>query len=598
MSYRLPTNGQWVQKNLSDSSGLLWSSFNLDLTRKQGDVKITRLIHNLSTSTTESNMGIPVAFAKVNTTGGFSPTFWAVAGSRVFNTVTGLTSASFVQDATSGTPTVCNSGTSDLCSAFSKLYVSTLSNVIYVNNAGTWSNFNVGTVDETPHALCQYGDRVYMQKFYSQIASFDSAHTVATSGQYTLTLPNPEENTITFMKSASDRIWIGTVNRLGGQGHVYSWDGNSGNPVKYTLSSSGAMAGVIKDDVLHIVDNGGKMLAFNGGTFVEVARLPNYRRYSYYNALSSGNDRWIHPNGMDVVEGKICVLVNLKQLTYITPNLEESAPSGIWEYDKDIGLYHKYSFSYLDTDVGTVSDYGQSRISDAGALLYAKPNSDGSLSNGTILAGCKYYTNNSSTLNGIFFDDNNDSYIKAGYLVTSKIPSSAISDEWQKLVLKYNPLISSSNKIVVKYRLTDYEPIEATVNWLSDTKFTTTTDISAYGPLATGFYGAYGGEVEVVQGVGAGFCSHITELQSADGAYIVTLDTSVSGAVLGAVSIARFQKWNKIGLIENNTTSTYKIMPFPSKATSNYIQLKIWMLMYGSDELKEVDIASVVSQPL
>ena len=589
MTYKLPPNGQWTQLNVGDSNGSLWSTFNVDLTVKKGDVKVTRLITSESTSSNLANLGTPIGFVKLDTGYGFK--YFTVAGSRVFSQLSTYTSSAFVQDATSGTPTTCSSTLSDIINYNGYLYVSTSTNAVYKNTGSTWSNFTAGGADASPHMFCSYGGRLYMTRGRSQIISWDAADTVATSGTYTLNIPNSTENTITFIRSASDKIWVGTVNSLGGQGYIYAWDGVSGNPIKYTLNSTGVVAGVVQDDVPYVMDNNGRLLQFNGGTFKEIARLPNYRKLIYTQALSNSNDRWMHPNGMAIIENNISLLINTKEITSNTITTEEACPSGIWEFTKETGLYHKYSFSYLDSFEQAITDCGQNRIAVAGGLAYAKPSSESSLSNGTLLAGCSYYTNNSSTKFGIFFDDNVDNFIKAGYLVTTKIPSSQISDTWQKTVLKYNNLINSANKIVVKFRLKDVEPTEINVTWRNTTTFFTTTDLSSYWTSGTGF------EVEVVQGVGSGMCSHITGIQDVDGGYLVTLDEVHTGVVLNDISVVRLQKWIKLGSV-NDVTSTFKIMPFPTTASSNYIQLKIWMLMYGSDELKEVDVASVVSQPL
>jgi len=586
MSYKLPPNDQWTQKNLGDSSGTIWSSFNLDLTLKKGDVKITRLMTN-TTSVDEANLGLPIGFVKVDGGSGVqNAEWWTVAGARVFNGGT-RPHVSWSQDATSGTPTTCSSQYSDIKVFNNNMYVTTASETVYKNSSGTWSNFTAGASDSNnPHLLCPYGNRMYMTRSNSNIISWNTSDTVATSGQYTLDITNDYVNFITFIKPASDKIWIGTINAYHGNGAIYSWDGSSGNPVRYELDSVGVVSGVIHNDVLYTVDNNGRLLVFNGGTFVEVARFPNFKRNFFINATQTDNNRWIHPNGMAIVEGKINILINSK-FEAQTDTPEEMTPSGIWEYDKDIGLYHKYSPSYYTTGL-SITDYGQQRVSAVGGLASAKSMST-SANYGTMLAGVTMYSNATTEINAILFDDNTDLGIKAGYLDTTKIPSSAVSDTWQRLVLKYNPMSSASNKIVTKYRVSDVNPVEATITWTSTTTFTTTTDLSAYWTSGTGF------ECEVVQGTGAGMCSHITSI-TGSGTYTVTVDEIHTGVTSGT-AIARFQKWIKLGSMAD-TTSTFKTFGFPSTASSNYLQLKIFMIMYNTDELKEADIQSVVSQPL
>jgi hypothetical protein len=587
MPTKLPPNGQWTQKNVGDATGSIWSSFNLDLTIKQGDTKITGMAHSQSTSSDLANLGLPIAFIRQDIgTGISSSPVMTVAGSRVFQNNSGTVSASFLQDTRTTNPTTCDSTVSDMASFNGYTYVTTSTNAVYKTSDNvSWSTFNAGTSDIKSHLLCQYSNRLYMSRAYSQIVSWDTADTVVTSSTYTLTLPNDTQNVITFIKAGSDRLWIGTINILGGQGHIYSWDGVSGNPVKYNLNSTGVVSGIIKDDVLYTVDTNGRLLAFNGGTFMEISRFPNYKKQSFYNSLSATNDRFIHPNGMAIVEGRINILIKTTEDGTSTPT-EEMCPSGIWEYDKDIGLYHKYSISYMDSASPSVTNFGQSRLASVGALSYIKNISFGSSSNGTLLAGVKYYTDTTTTKYGIFYDDNNDLYLKAGYIVTTKISSSAITDAWQKIVLKYNNLLSSSSKIVIKYRLYDFDPIESNITWSSTTVFTSTTDLSNY---------AIGDEVEIVQGTGAGMCAHISEKTLSNGTYTITLDETCTGVT--GTSIARFQKWKKVSSI-SDITSTFNSVSLHSSADSNFIQIKIWMMMYGNDEVKELDIASIASMTL
>lgn len=592
MSYQFPPKGQWTQPNTGDANGSIWSSFNLDLTVKHGDVKITRLLTYASDSSTLANLGVPVGFVRADIASGTNNAPWVtVAGARVFK-AGNYPSLTFSQDSASGTPTTCSYANSDLANFNGYLYVTTNTNAVYkVQGTGAWNaSFNAGASDSNPHLLCQYANRMYMSRAGSNIISWDTADTVSTTGQYTLQLNNTNENFITCMRAASDKIWITTTNILGSTCKVFAWDGSSGNPIPYRIASTGIVSCVVKDDIPYVMDNKGRLLKFNGSAFVKVAQLPNYLKIDFISGQNPSNDRWIHPNGMAVVNDRINILLKSNRAYDAGTTTEEPCPSGVWEYDEDIGLYHKYSVSYMDKSSGTITDYGQSKLSSVGGLAYAPTFGTSSTNNASLLAGVQYYTDASSTRYAVLFDDNASSYLHAGYLVTSKIPSSGIIDTWQEFILKYNNLTNASNKIVAKYRLTDADPIEATITWTSTTTFTTTTDPTAYWTSGTG------GEVEIIQGKGAGMCSHITSITNNAGTYTVTVDETHTGCTSGT-AIARFQQWIKIDSI-TDVTSTFDRMGLPSSADSNFIQMKIWMLMYGADEVKELDIKSVVSQEL
>ena len=90
------------------------------------------------------------------------------------------------------------------------------------------------------------------------------------------------------------------------------------------------MAGVVKNDVLYVMDNDGKLLVFNGGTFVELARLPIKRAEYLVDALEEDKLRWIHPNAMTVQDNRILILVNV-EYRGSSASWEERASCGVLE---------------------------------------------------------------------------------------------------------------------------------------------------------------------------------------------------------------------------------------------------------------------------
>lgn len=596
----IPPNNQFTQVNDGDLNGILWSTFNCDFTRKKGVVRGTRLITNQSKSSDLANLGLPVGFVKHDTGGGIiNAPYFTVAGSRVFKSVSGSVPVAFQQDSATSTPTTCSSACSDLKVFASYLYVTTASNTVYYTDTDvSWSTFTAGSSDTNAHMLCVYGNRMYMTTGQSKIISWDSSRSVASSSTYTLELASAGlgtaiENLITFIKPVSNGIWIGTINQLGRNGRVYFWNGVIANTPQaiYTLESTGALSCVIKDDTPYIIDTNGRLLVFNGGTFREIARFPNKNLKMLNNSLGSTNQRWIHPNGMDIVNNRINILVSLSKFSSSGQN-EENAPSGIWEYDQEIGLYHKYSISYLDTAVGTTTDYGQMRIgystgdgneSGAGGLSWIQNNSDTASRNGNLLAGFKYYTNSSTTQYGIFFDDNNSFWQTYSSFITQKIPASQLKDNWNKIYVLHKPFLDTSDKIVVKYRTTYLAPTEATITWASTTGFTTTTSLSSY---------SVGDEVEILQGLGGGKCAHITALTVNDSGYSVELDETFTGAT--GTSIARFQKWKKAGVIND----TFDFSSVNMTVSSTYIQLKFCLQFTGEDEFIRARLINTPNQLL
>jgi len=211
-----------------------------------------------------------------------------------------------------------------------------------------------------------------------------------------------------------------------------------------------------------------------------------------------------------------------------------------------------------------------------------------------LLAGARVFTDASSTLNGIFIDSpaqpaTNTEGQKRSYFVTTWFESEEIQDKWTRLWSTFRRFLSADDRIEYKYRINEEDPINATITWTSTTTFTTTTDVSAYGPTAEGFNGTTGGEVEVMQGTGSGSCTHISSISEAGGTYTVTLDTAVPN--VSGTAIARFQKWIKLfPAAPAGQVNSYQ--QYNMDASNTRIQIKGCLQFVTDDEFHKMVLAS------
>src|SRR3990167_3085401 len=477
MAIKIPQNNQWKQTNLSDILGSLWSSWNLDLTDKLGVTKITPRTILINDDTT--NMGVPAAFEF------FNSEWWAVCGSLIFEN-SGDVDDAFSVDNSSGSPTDCNSDESDLELFNDALYVSS-TDAVHKKPSGTepqtWGSSLVTLNTGFIHLLLAFGDRLYVTNADSRVYSLDTSDASTVSNGPPNTNSNALDlivyggalkNTITCMKATTQYIWLGILNRTkGGKGRVYYWDGAQSTPNGYVeLDSVGVVAMVIKDDVPYIVDSNGALLAFNGGGFQEVARLPYDKRKFLGQPYDVDNtDRFIRPNGITLIDNKINMLVR-NEYRDSTTSVGENFPSGVWEYDADIGLYHKLSLSYYDFDGGAITDHGQFILPIVGAIVKAKEIANAIGNDGSMLIGAQYYSNATTTAEGIWIDNMQDNIQKFGYLVTTKIFSQNITDTWNKLFVRIKELLDSTDIIWLKYRTEAVVSTEATITWVNTTSCT------------------------------------------------------------------------------------------------------------------------------
>lgn len=580
MTFIIPRNNAWKQAGNSDILGSIFASFGIDLSENEGKMRIGKRLLLASGQVDDSGMSSAgAAFANftdnISVNGNFNHN-WTIMGTKIFNGFA-LNSSVAAEDTHTSKPSV-SSTTSDMVPFNNELYASdTSGNVSYItSSSGGWTSVTL-SLGSSACNMAVFQNRLYAGAG-SKVASVDTSHSPATSGAYTLvSFPDPGL-ALTFIRQASDRLWIGTVNAGGGKAYVYDWDGVSTQVTKgYRMQSCGALACVILDDRPYIMDANGKLLAWNGGTFIELARLnrTNNRALLNYNSLT--NNRFIHPNGMSVIQGRINLLINGRNNGGTTQ--EETIPSGVWEYLPDHGLYCKHAIAQTKVG-GTIADYGQANISGVGALSEAlDPNSNPN--NNGFFAGAAYYSNATTTQGGIFYNDLTDVLQKAGYFISPKLSdTNQIQAQNGNLWMLYRKFLNANDKIVAKYRIVEEDPVEATITWTSTTTFTV---LNSAVVVSNYWTAGIGGEVEIMNGVGGGRCSHITNAALAAGTWTVTVDETYTGAT--GTAIARFQKWVKLLPITSDG-ETFKQMQVALPA--NWVQFKIWMLFQGKDEVERL----------
>lgn len=591
-----PTTRKIVQTNRSNILSTLWSTFNIDLQDNLGVFRISNKLKIISKTgdSGAENLGVPIGYK------GFDGLMWTIAGTRVFknsklasqfNTLT-----AFIEDASSGVSTSYDDTYSDMDN-FNGALVTTTETKLYSkvsNGLGTGAWTDRGNLSSgNPHKLIYFKkfDREYILNG-SEVQSMDTSFTVATTGDYYIALTN--YGVLTSGIATTDRIWIAVSKTISGSSgfttgcSMIEWDGISNEITnEYKIPASGILVVGMMDNSPYVLDSNGILRFFNGSSFSEYptgSRFPLRKGQTLGQYPSNAtNDRFIHPNGtVFTPDGTILFLVNNRDLyqTGSTEHINENLPAGIWEWSKDNGLVHKYSFSTSGVSSGITVDYGQNRLARVGGLALVKLGI--ATAQNTLLAGAQYYTDATSTTYGIFTDSpfptTDTSYLegqKYGYIVTAWILSTALKDTWKKIGAMYRKLLNSTDRLWLKYRTNEIDPVEISITWGTvfpdRTSFTTTTDASAY----TGY------EVEVVQGQGSPKCSHIKSVVNNAGTYTVLLDEPYLN-VSGTAKV-RIQNWIKIGKVSDQTTES--ILKTLKSISSYRIQIKCCMQFTGDNEL-------------
>lgn len=568
---------QLTQYNRSDVLGVIDRSFNLELKANEGRIRVNSMKNVENNDDDDSRVNMPVAIEF------YDGDYWFLTEDEIFQG-SGAAGNAYAPETGIGSPNgEPNKNVSDMTVFNGALYLSGDNEIMKFN--GSWSTpVTTQLTSSRPHLMTVYKDTLYVTDDYYYVHSVNTSDVISASGANTINLGLGNTYSISMLKAGYDRIWIGVINTLDGTGYMYDWDGQTENIYRnrYDLEA-GCIAGVIFNNVPHIIDAKGRLMAFNGGSFQEVARIPNKTQYRFDSALELDNQRFVHPNGMDVTDyGTILININTNLEGGLT--VAHEAPSGVWEYDPSIGLYHKNSLRYSRTGVTTFTDYGQQLVygvEGGGALRYLPSNSSTSSTNGTYLAGGRAYLKGSTESDdfyGLFIDDTLDTTEKYGFLETTWLESDQVEDVWQEVVVKCKKLLNSGDKIVVKYRVDYDEPTLASITWSDTDTFTTTDDLSAY---------VAGDEIEVYRGVGAGKCAHISSISEAGGTYTVNLDDTFTGVTASATARVFVTKWIKLGEIDQQN-KRWERFTVPKDSNSPQIKLKVCMQFTGKNELHEI----------
>ncbi len=572
-------NANIRQLNIGDLQGTLDNSFNIDLTFNQGKVSIsprTRI-----TTDKPTDFGTPVGAVY------FDGLWWCVAGNFVWKASS--PQGAFAKDASNGgayfPPTDCDSRYSDITVFNDHLIVSTQSRIYKkaLNGAGTggWDLVDSSLASAIVRPVTVYNNRLYWSRLPDNIVSCDTSWAISNtaSASYNITLPSG--NVITFIKPFSTGLYIGITQNDGTEGFVYDWNGETKNTIRfsYNVYAQGALSAYVDNTYFYMINSDSEIFRFNGGGFTFIARLP-VKRNSLYNANatgSSGNDRFIHPNGMTLIDGRLSLLINATN-NDASATQQDNIHSGIWEYVENIGLYHKYSMSY-NTIGGTTTDQGQIRLKSVGCLVNTPDLSAYSdVQKGNFLAGAAFYSDATTIKYGMFTDNYYDNEQKAGFFSTVQIRASNFTDMFNKVTSLYTP--TENMKYVVKYRTKKTDWTDFTMTWVNTTSFTTTQ---------TGI--EVGDEITIIQGTGSGRVAHVSAISFSSPNYTVTIDETIAN-VTGTAK-ARVQKWKKIDTITNVNNF------FQSSTISNpstLIELKVFMIGTGETTLDEMILDKKISQ--
>lgn len=565
-----PKTQQWKGIFTGKFYGDFICAKNIDLEKSPGRLLLADRVKITTDSGDVASLGFPTHFIYLPLTVSNDSYVWGLSTTGLVKTTSALPSLTFTADAISGTPTT---DLTDMAiwydgTGLAHLLVCSNFHLYELHSTATWDSNYLSTAGGAPVCVGILSNLVIL-------GGNGNIHTIDASLNYTANrLVLDKFYDINAIYTSSDTAWIVGFNNTVGKGIVYEWDG--GNDVvnnSYPLEVY-PLFGFIADEIPYMVLADGRIVGYNGKSFIDVAYFPNYEEHLIlpYNT-NTARSISIHAA---LVDG------NKVYMNMLAPLGSFRMQSGTWVFDtKTFNLYPIYSWGQYKT---TNLDYGQSFASKAGGIFLDKRR------NLWILGSTIYTTYSGTTKNAISTVSVNDSNGNRGYFITPFLPSSQIEDYFYNLWLRFPKLLSASNMINAKYRVSDnivnstYGPIQLTITWVDTTHFTAV--------LPTGI--VVGNEVEVMAGDNAGCLFHISSLSATpDGSTTITVTIDETAPISSTkAALAVFNNWVKI-TTNNPITSQTKQSEFltlgnGANSSAPYAQFKIELrgILTGIDQLR------------
>jgi hypothetical protein len=519
--------------------------------------------------------------------------WWVLCDQALFKS-SGPSSVVMVQDALSNSPTtIMNHLYSDMEDFNDSLLVTTSTDIARLN-AGAWDVPSSGkrwwrntlaqpALTSAPHPI---------KRIFNNLVAIGDGQYIHTidinSNVYYQRLNFGSQYETTWIRSSETMVWFGARHKYSGVAKVFGWDGKSENfTVDYEVGGEYCFSGIIKDGIPWIINGLGQLKRYNGAGFTEVAHFPVFvtEKLLDDNFTVSVN---VTRNGMEIVDDKIHILLN-GCYNGSDVALLENQLSGIWCYDSQIGLYHRFSIT-KDTGSG-VEDNGSPAIFKGGFL---KNTQDKNMLMGVTLD--KAHGGGQALIHVMCnLEVDTNTTIRRGYIITPKLTSSNIEETFDEIFTKFRSNKQNANDaLIINYRkykklyITDTFETIRVYTWVDSTHCTINNEY--FNEIQVGE------EIEILSGEGSGRSVKITAIGTPTGnVYPITIDQAITGA--SGTFAGRISNWTKVSEVSCNG------IDFDNDSSigenSPEVQLKIELISYGDSlELQEVVVSSESNTPI
>ena len=179
-----------------------------------------------------------------------------------------------------------------------------------------------------------------------------------------------------------------------------------------------------------------------------------------------------------------------------------------------------------------------------------------------------------------------------GRLTTQRIYSDNITSVWQKLFTFIDGVHLDNEKVIVKYKTSNFHGYPTTVYRGTWATATTITSVASFQDENEWADLEVGDELTIVNGTGRGYTTHITAIAVNGTDYTITIDESIGTATNSLDFYA--DKFKKLQTF-TNARATKEFMETQVNAKSAWIQFKIELRGY-EPELEMLDLVNIVDK--
>lgn len=347
------TNGQWTQDNTSDKFGSLFYTENVNFD-EAGYLKLSPRSIVIAQQSDNTNFGIPHAIGLWNT-GDYEV---ATTSNANFDVDISAGTLSATENSGSNEPTMTTNSHAVWWQGlwFASTATAILSRPATGGATENWTSRITGLTSGVRHYMSVFASRKQLAVTNGNvIKQYDTSY----ANTVDLTLPSDFE----AIGLAFNNGQMGIVTRLGSttqaqdaEARFYVWNGaTTGYNGDAGVGSTACVAVCAYKSSFAVLTKNGRLLYWNGGALTELANFPFFHKDNEWGDviadLTFGDCMRADGNVIYLNVGFQLNSYGRKRETMV-----ENCPSGVWCYDPNVGLYHRWSPSISKASVFAVTD--------------------------------------------------------------------------------------------------------------------------------------------------------------------------------------------------------------------------------------------------